>query len=306
MATERDAVLVTGAAGFIGARLVSALLQEGHAVIATDVSPPRERADVEFYAADIRDITRHAPVVTGRCKAIVHCGGISGPMLLQDNPAEVLDINVRGTNQLLSVAAASGIARFVGLSSVSAYGHTMARETVDETAPLTASTFYGSSKAAADLIMQTYADKCGLSTVVLRIGWVYGPGRVTDALIQPIVRSARGEAYSLEAGADHRLQFVHVDDVVSAVVKSLRNETPRQVAYNINGCETVRIGELLQMIKRQLPAVQAEIGCGLLPDADIQGRMLLDAARTDLDWTPRIGFAEGLRAYVEWLQSHPY
>ncbi|MFK0334337.1 NAD-dependent epimerase/dehydratase family protein [Rhizobium sp. NPDC090275] len=306
MSDEREAILVTGAAGFIGSKLTKALLERGDKVIATDVAPPRQAPETEFYVADVRDITRHAPVIATRCKAIVHCGGISGPMLLGDNPGEVLDINIRGTSQLLSVAAASSIARFVGLSSVSAYGHTPGLDLVDETAPLTASTFYGSSKAAADLILQTYAEKCGLSAVALRIGWVYGPGRMTDALIQPIVRSAAEGPYRLDAGADHRLQFVHVDDVVAAIICSLEAAVPRRVAFNINGAETVRVEEMLATIAAQMPTVRARIGGGSLPGADIQGRMLLDAAAAELGWAPQISFSDGLHAYVEWLQSNPY
>lgn len=308
MANERQGVLVTGAAGFIGSRVASELVCRGFNVIGTDARPPAGDAPsaFEFYVADIRDITRHAPVIAERCALIVHCGGISGPMLLEDNPAEILDINIRGTSQLLSLAHAIGIKRFVGLSSVSAYGNTPGIDLVDETAPLTASSFYGTSKAAADLILQSYAQNLGLSAIALRIGWVYGPGRATDAIIQPIARSANGAPYRLETGAKHQLQFVHVDDVVSSIVCALKAERPSRVAYNINGAETVTIGEILDLIARQLPAIRAEIGPGLLPDTDIQGKMSLDAAHRDLGWKPQIAFADGLRSYISWLKDHRY
>jgi UDP-glucuronate 4-epimerase len=307
VAKTLKAVLVTGAAGFIGRRVVEALIELGHRVIGTDVAKPREgELPCDFYVADVRDITRHAGVISQQCDSIIHCGGISGPMLLQDNAAEVLDINIRGTSQLLSLASQVGVRRFVSLSSVSAYGNTPGIDLVYENARLSASTFYGTSKAASDLILQSYVQNLGLSAVALRIGWVYGPGRVTDAIIQPLVRSAKGEPYRLEAGAEHRLQFVHVDDVVSAVIAALAAQSPKTVTYNINGGETVTVGEIFDLIARQLPSIRAEIGPGPLPGADVQGKMILEAARRDLNWVPKVSFVDGLRAYVLWLQNNPY
>lgn len=307
MPSRKKAVLVTGATGFIGRRVIAALLQADRRVIATDVVGPRDHEPgCRFYVADVRDITRHTPVLAQDCDSIIHCGGISGPMLLEDNGAEVVDINVRGTAQLLSVAAELGLGRVVCLSSVSAYGDTPGFELVDETTPLSASTFYGTSKAASDLVLQTFARQRGLSAVALRIGWVYGPGRVTDAIIQPLVRSARGAAYTLDAGAQQRLQFVHVEDVVSAILAAHDAADLPSPAYNINGSETVTVGEIFDLVARQLPAIRAQIGPGLLPGADQQGKMLLTAAARDLGWTPQISFVEGLKAYVSWLQDNPY
>lgn len=308
MTRANETVFVTGACGFIGLKLIPRLLSRGYQVIATDVAGPLVPHDprVVFYRADIRDIARHAVALSGRCDAILHCGGVSGPMLSRDNPAEVLDINIRGTSQLLSLAAGLNLRRFVGLSSVSAYGDTKGLEVVDETAPLTATSFYGTSKAASDLVVQTFAACEGLSAASLRIGWVYGPGRVTDALVQPIVRSATGAAYTLPSGADHRLQFVHVEDVVSAIMAALVAEHLPASAYNVDGAESIGVGDMLAMIAAQLPSVKASIGPGLLEGTEVQGLMALDAARRDLGWTPRVAFSEGLSAYVAWLQRNPY
>ena len=146
----------------------------------------------------------------------------------------------------------------------------------------------------------------GLSAVALRIGWVYGPGRMTDAIIQPIVRSARGEAYRLDAGAAHRLQFVHIDDVVQAVSCALAAPAPKQHAYNINGADMVQVGRIRELIAEQLPSITAEIGQGVLEGTEIQGVMSIEAAKRDLAWEPAVSFEKGLRDYVDWLQHHAY
>lgn len=264
-------VLVTGAAGFIGGHLCKALV--GHEVVATDIAGTP-------HSHDVREIPEG--LLQG-CDAVIHGGGISGPMVLADDPAEVIDINVRGTARLLAMARQAGVRRFIGLSSVSVYGD--ADGTVTEDAPLRATNAYGSSKAASDLLIRTYA-RYGLETLVLRIGWVYGVGRTTDALIQPVVR---GDAVAV--GGDHFLQFVHVDDVVAAVLAAMTRGSSG-AAYNINGAEVASVREICAMIS-DMP-----VGAGLLPGVDVQGPMDLSAAARDLGWAPKVPFAKGLAEWV--------
>lgn len=269
-------VLVTGAAGFIGRHLCAALA--GHEVVATDM------ADAP-HVHDVRAIPRE---LMAGCDVVIHGGGVSGPMVLADRPAEVIDINVAGTARLLEMARDLGVGRFIGLSSVSVYGD--ADGIVTEDAPLRATNAYGSSKAAADLLIRTYA-RYGLDTVALRIGWAYGPGRVTDALIQPVVR---GEPVA--AGGAHPLQFVHVDDVIRAVQAAMTRGTSG-AAYNIDGAEVLTVQQICAMI------ADVPVGPGLLPGVDLQGPMDLSAAARDLGWAPQVPFADGLADWVAALRA---
>lgn len=308
MPERRGAILVTGAAGFIGRVVVSKLVARGRMVIGTDVVAPAEMNASTFAVADARDVLRHAALLASApVDGIVHTGGISGPMLAGDNPAELFDINVRSTVQLLELARTFGLRRFVGCSSVSAYGDLGAAEAVSEAMPLRASTVYGSSKAMADLAIQTYASRFGLSATALRIGWVYGPGRRTDAILQPMIRSGfGGQPFRLARGADQPLQFVHVDDVADALLAALDAAGPLRPAYNINGAEVMSVTGIADLVRAAVPEARIEIGGGMLDDTDQQGTMLLDAAAADLGWTPHHRLEAGIAAYVEWLRTHPY
>ena len=295
-------VVVTGAAGFIGRVVARKLIARGRRVIGTDVvrAPPGD--GFAFVLADVRDVLKHAPLLT-HCDGILHCGGISGPMLGQDSPAEVFDINVRGTVQLLELARTFELRRFVACSSVSAYGHTDSDDPIDEDHRLRASTMYGTSKAAGDLAVQTFVARFGISATSLRIGWVYGPGRRTDGILQPMIRSGLdGGAYALERGADQRLQFVHVEDVAEALIAAFEAPSLPRPAYNINGTERLSIAQIAAVVQRRLPTARLAIGPGPLDDTDRQGPMLLDAAVRDLGWRPRIGFEAGVAVYVDWLR----
>src|SRR5213079_285443 len=144
-------ILVTGAAGLIGRRVVEMLAADGRATRATD----RARAVDETIALEPADLTDGAAVdrlVTPDLAGIIHCGAISGPMLGRDDPAGTIAINVGGTVNLLERArrhqlCRQGSGRFVFCSSVSAYGATPKVSLVPPSAPLAATEIYGASKA---------------------------------------------------------------------------------------------------------------------------------------------------------------
>ena len=302
--TESPHVLVTGAAGFIGRVVAEKLVARGRWVIGTDLVPPPPGVGFAFVLADARDVLKHAPLMA-HCDGILHCGGISGPMLGQDSPAEVFDINVRGTVQLLELARTFGLRRVVACSSVSAYGDTGSDEPIDEGHRLRASTMYGTSKAAGDLALQTFVARYGISATSLRIGWVYGPGRRTDEILQPMIRSGLGGApFALERGGDQRLQFVHVEDVAEALIAAFEAPSLPRAAYNVNGADRLSIAEIAAVVRRSLPTARLAIGPGPLADTDRQGPILLDAAARDFGWRPRIGFEAGVSAYVDWLRAN--
>jgi nucleoside-diphosphate-sugar epimerase len=285
---------------------VRRLQAAGRAVIGTDVMAPSGH-DFPFVQADTRDIARHTALVAAGCDGIIHCGGISGPMLAQDNPAELFDINIRGTWLLLELARIFRLRRFILCSSVSAYGTADDRETVGEDTPLRASTAYGTSKAASDLVLQTLATQHGVSAAALRLGWVYGPRRRTDGILRPMIRSGLdGPLFALPEGADHVLQFVHVEDVVDALIAAFDAPSLPRVAYNINGPKALSLGAIADVVRAAVPAAQMHIGPGLLPDTDVQAPMALTAAAEDLGWQPRIDLATGVRLYADWLRTNAF
>lgn len=305
--TKPKAVLVTGAAGFIGRRVAKALQARGYRVIGTDMQILQDDPGFEYFTADIRDTVRLSPVLAHGCDGIVHCGGISGPMVMVDNPAEVIDINIRGTGGLLGLARGFGLRRFVGLSSVSAYGDTGGRPVIDETTPLNATNAYGTSKAATDLLIQSYAQFYGLSAAALRIGWVYGPGRATDAIVQPVVRSAKGgPVFDLPEGGDHPIQFVHVEDVVDAILRVYEAQSLPSAVYNVNGAEIFTVRQICAMIAESCPKVRVTLGPGMMPRTEVHGRMDISRAERDLGWVPQVPFRDGLARYVDWLKDHPF
>ena len=116
------AVLVTGLSGLIGGAVAHRLAATGRAVVAMDRVVPAD-APFPVITHDLPDPQRwHEAIVRHRIRKVVHAGGISGPMLLQDAPARLCDINLGGLIGLLEAARIHGLERIVWFSSILAYG----------------------------------------------------------------------------------------------------------------------------------------------------------------------------------------
>ena len=110
-------VLVTGARGFVGAALVEALAKAGEAVVGSDLGRSGTEPG-DFRACDITDPRQVDQLIDGDAfDTIIHCGAVSGPMVMADRPLEIWRINVLGTAHLLEAARRRRVGRFLLCSS---------------------------------------------------------------------------------------------------------------------------------------------------------------------------------------------
>jgi nucleoside-diphosphate-sugar epimerase len=229
--------VVTGASGFIGGRLVDALLEAGHDVRALVRDPARAapvpRPGLEVVGGDLGDAASLAAAVDGAAR-VFHCAGLVGDWL---RPEEARRVNVEGTRSLLAACASAGVERVVHLSSLSVYGLGQHRGT-DESAPLRYSgDAYIDSKIDAERMVQVFVERSGPEVVILRPGFIYGPG---DRRFLPTVLDAltRGQFVYVGRGAK-LLNLSHVDDVATAMVLAASMPAAAGRAYNVtDGTET--------------------------------------------------------------------
>jgi UDP-glucuronate 4-epimerase len=300
-------ILVTGAAGLIGARIVKALREVGYDVIATDRAGATHEPDLKIVQADLTDTLRMTALVKN-AGSIIHCGAASGPMVGRDHPAGVASANISGTVTLLELARLFDIRRFVYCSSIVAYGDMDPNlaNPVGERAPLTADDVYGASKAAADLMTQAYARQHYLDARIARIGWVYGPGRRTPGIVNNLLRNALDGCPSVfDHDGSYPVQLVHADDVASAVLAVYRADTVPQRTFNVTAGTCVTMRELANMVETILPGSDIRFTPGKVLD-DYKQKPLSTEALRSLGWEPRVDIAAGLRSYMEWLSVHPY
>jgi nucleoside-diphosphate-sugar epimerase len=301
-----QSILVTGAGGMIGNALLRRLHAEGRRVVGLDCAlPPDGAPDWPIEVGDLGDPHRlHAVLRRHNVARLVHCAGISGPMLLRDNPFQLLETNVHGTMHVFEAARIHALRRIVFMSSIAAYGAQPTDRPVAETTPLLAADAYGASKVCGEAILRAYAERHGVDGVALRVSAVYGPRRTTDCLIREIIQNGlAGKPTILPYGAGWRRQYINIEDVASALTLALDREGLPQPAYNITGGINPTLEEVAAVVAAHVPGARAELGGERHPFDRPVGLLDIAAARRDLGYAPQVSLADGVAAYAVWLKA---
>ena len=292
-------VLVTGAAGFLGGRLVERLARDGKHVIGSDLDQGAAMP-AGFRACDL---TRHHEVdalLDGEnIDTIIHAGAVSGPMVMADRPLDIWRINVMGTACLLEAARRNRVGRFVLCSSIDVYGPNSVG-TIDEDTPPAPETVYGASKVAAEAALTGYRREHGLDGIALRFSWIYGPSRRTPTTLERLVRDGlAGEAVTLEESAQEPTHYLFIDDAVAGVLAAAMapSQSPRR-AYNITAGAGVPLGQVVEALRALLPPLRVTFS-GDEPHIPASSSFDLTAAAHDLGYQPQVSLPEGLRRYIK-------
>jgi UDP-glucuronate 4-epimerase len=176
---------------------------------------------------------------------------------------------------------------------------------VREEAPLNATDIYGASKIAAETILRAYRHDRGLPAIVLRPSSVYGPGRTTACFIRDMIDDARrGVPLALAPEGACRRQFVHVDDVVAAILGALSAPRLGHFAFNVSGATWLSEREVVAQAPPVLPGLQISPVAAAARCLDGKmGPLDTARARAAFGFSPSIPLAEGIAAYAAALRQ---
>jgi UDP-glucose 4-epimerase len=304
--------LITGGAGFIGSALARCLLADGHEVVVIDNLSTGKRANVpkgaSFVEGDLADAAALKAIPTGHYAAVAHLAAQSSGAIGQADPFADMRVNVGATLLLAQWCRVNDVKRFVYTSSMTVYGNGN-REPVGEAATCMPISYYGASKLAAENYLRVAAND-GLNATSLRLYNVYGRGQNLGNLYQGMASIylaylLKGVTVPVTGRFDRYRDFIHVDDVVAALVVALnRTATPSPV-YNIGTGYKTTVREILDLLisASGLPAnypVEEQAGS----PSDIFGSVA-DArrARDELGWTPQVALRDGIADMVAWAKQ---
>jgi nucleoside-diphosphate-sugar epimerase len=287
-----NVTLVTGSSGFVGRVVMSRLAAGGHRSIGLDPVPAATTRVID----DLTDRDKLRSLLEReRVTHIIHAGGVSGPMVMADDPAGVITINVTGSMNLLYAAMDCGVRTFVYCSSVAAIGEFYEPAPIGEDYPMRPASAYGCSKAAMDYVLRGLWRKLPLDICSLRLTAVYGPGRQTEFNVDTIVRAAL-------AGGPARIDplsdwpYVYVDDAADACIAACFSNTRKQLAYFVAHPERVTPNDIAAACAAAGRPVTLEIDTSKPKSS--RGLVDTEAAARDFGFRAQVAHREGIRRMI--------
>lgn len=316
--------VVTGGAGFIGSHLCARLLSQGHRVLAVDNLSTGSYANIaglsdhpkfSFVAGDVR----HPELMEGlirQADAIFHLAAAVGVRRILHHPVETLESNILGTHVILSLAARYRRLTLVASTS-EVYGKSW-RERFAETDDLVLGPShlsrwgYACSKLADEFLALAYHREQGLPVIITRLFNTVGPrqtGRYGMVLPTFVAQALREEPITVYGNGRQTRCFVHVAEVVEALIQLTRE--PRAVGeiFNIGSTEEVSITRLAHVVK--------EVTRSSSPIVYLPYEQVYEAGYEDMDhrvpditkirgllgFSPRIPLAQIVREVADWLRE---
>jgi nucleoside-diphosphate-sugar epimerase len=288
-----NVTLVTGASGFLGQAVMKLLVQSGRRAIGLD---PRPSATTKVLD-DLSDReTLKALLTREKITHIIHAGGVSGPMVMADDPVGIIAINVVGSINLLRAAMEAGVKTFIYCSSVSALGNFYENEPVGEDYPLRPTSPYSASKAAMDMVLRGLWGKVPLDLCSLRFTVIYGPGRQTVFTVEKIVGAAlAGKVARIEPMTDW--PYIYIDDAAEAAVSACFAGGRKQLSYFIAHPEKVTPGDIAAAAAAAGKPMRLEIDNS--KPAVARGPVDTDTPARDFGFRAKVGYREGIRRMIE-------
>jgi len=310
--------IVTGAAGFIGARVTEMLLDDGHTVLGIDnmndaydvrvkdyrLGKLTPREGFTFLKMDIAD--KEGVLALGErdtpFDAVINPAARAGVRASVLDPWVYLEANTLGVLNLLELCRRNNIPKFILASTSSIYGNAEifpTPETADSSRPLQA---YAATKKGAEALCHVYHYLYDLDVTVFRFFTVYGPsGRPDMSMFRFVQWIAEGRPLMLNGDGEQTRGFTYIDDIARGVISGLKPLGFEII--NLGGHEVISINDLIHMIEEKIGR-KANIKHRPLHPADaLQNHADVTKARKLLGWEAQVGLEEGVSRLIDWYNA---
>lgn len=309
--------LITGAAGFIGARTSEMLIEQGHTVMGidniNDAYDPRMKEyrlrrlqalpGFKFHRRDISDKASIELFKDEKFDAVIHLAARAGVRYSVENPWAFLESNVTGTLNMLEVCHQFGCKKFLMASTSSIYGENPPYPTPETASSSEPMQPYAASKKGAEALSHAYHHLYGIDISILRYFTVYGPaGRPDLAHLRFVQWISEGKPVRINGDGNHSRGFTYIDDIARGTILALKPVGFE--AFNLGGHEVITVINLIRLME-EIIGKKADVRYGPANPADmLTNQADVTKAGKILGWEPQFDMRAGVTKLVEWYNEN--
>ncbi|MCE9553381.1 MAG: SDR family NAD(P)-dependent oxidoreductase [Planctomycetes bacterium] len=318
MKIANQAVLVTGAGGFIGSHLTEALVRAGARTRALvnynsrgtwghlDSLHEEVRSQIEVIVGDVRDAGRVRQAVAS-CEVVFHLAALIGIPYSYRAAQSYLQTNVEGTLNVLSACLESGVERLIHTSTSEVYG-TPQYTPIDEAHRLNAQSPYAATKLAADQLALSFHASFDLPVVVVRPFNTYGPRQSARGVIPTIIAQALAGGPITLGSTDTVRDFLFVSDNVRGYLAASEAADGCGEVVQLGTGTGTSIAEVVELVGRIVGRpLEITTSADRRRPEKSEVRTLIccpGKALKLLNWQPQVNLESGLRQTCQWIDAH--
>ncbi|KAA0271061.1 MAG: NAD-dependent epimerase/dehydratase family protein [Chloroflexi bacterium] len=309
--------LITGAAGFIGARTSEMLLTQGHTVVGidnvNDAYDPRMKeyrlkklqglGGFKFHRRDISEKSCIDLFMDEKFDAVIHLAARAGVRYSVENPWVFVESNVIGTLNMLEVCRQFACKKFIMASTSSIYGENPPYPTPETASSSEPMQPYAASKKGAEVLAHSYHHLYGIDISILRYFTVYGPaGRPDLAHLRFVQWISEGRPVRINGDGNHSRGFTYIDDIAHGTILALKPVGFE--VFNLGGHEVITVINLIRLME-EIIGKKADVRYGPANPADMLTNQA-DVTKSGklLGWEPQISMRTGVTKLVEWYDKN--
>lgn len=309
-------ILVTGGAGFIGSNLCDRLLTDGYKVINLDnlnsyydpaikernIKSALKNENYQLYREDILD-KKALDIIfeENSIDIIVHLAAMAGVRNSLKNPMEYVDIDIKGTVNLLDISAKKGIEKFIFASSSSVYGvNSKIPFAEDDSVDLQVSP-YATAKRAGELFCSTYSRLYNMNCACLRFFTVYGPRQRPEMAIHKFVNNIISDKpIDMYGDGSSIRDYTYIDDIVEGILGVVETDFKFEV-FNLGNNETISLVGLIETIEK-IVGKKAIVNNMSMQKGDVPATYAdIKKSKIKIGYNPKVKIDDGIDRFYKWF-----
>ena len=295
-----------GGTGFIGYHLAKKCLEKGWQVTSISSRQPKKiryLSKVKYIVCDITKKKSLKRKIQKPFKYVVNLGGYVD----HSNKKKTFESHYIGCKNLVEIFLKKKPETFVQIGSSVEYGNLQSPQKENiRCIPESIKSIYGKAKLLSSIYLTNLYRKTKFPSTVLRLYLAYGPRQDVNRFLPIIIKACiKNKKFPCSKGIQLR-DFVYVNDVVDAILKSLKNKKARGQIINIGSGEPKKIRNIIQNVKKITKGGYPQFGkVKLRKDEILKLYPNINKAKKKINWKPKISFEKGLKSTIQYYYEQP-